>query len=43
MTDGSPAEFRRWVDGYDPADAVDRAIMATRAAVFPEHGLDPQP
>lgn len=43
MSDGSPATFRRWVDGYDPADAVDRAIMATRAAVFPEHGLDPQP
>ena len=43
MTDGRPTEFRRWVDGYDPADAVDRAIMATRAAVFPEHGLDPQP
>jgi acetoin utilization protein AcuC len=43
MTDGSPAAFHRWVDGYDPADDVDRAIMATRAAVFPEHGLDPQP
>jgi len=43
MSDGRPARFRRWVDGYDPADDVDRAIMATRAAVFPEHGLDPQP
>ena len=43
MTDGSPATFRRWVDGYDPADPVDRAIMATRTAVFPEHGLDPLP
>ena len=43
MTDGSSAAFRRWVDGYDPDDAVDRAIMATRTAVFPEHGLDPQP
>ena len=43
MTDGSPATFRRWLDGYDPADPVDRAIMATRTAVFPEHGLDPLP
>jgi acetoin utilization protein AcuC len=43
MADGRPAAFRRWVDGYDPADAVDRAIRATRSAVFPEHGLDPQP
>jgi acetoin utilization protein AcuC len=43
MTEGRPPEFRRWVDGYNPADDVDRAIMATRAAVFPEHGLDPQP
>lgn len=41
--DGCEVGFRRWVDGYDPADDVDRAIMATRAAVFPEHGLDPQP
>jgi acetoin utilization protein AcuC len=43
MTDGRTPRLRRWVDGYNPADAVDRAIMATRAAVFPEHGLDPQP
>src|SRR5690625_3450625 len=27
--------------GYDPADEVDRAVMATRKAVFPLHGLDP--
>lgn len=33
--------FRRWSDGYDPADAVDRAVQATRRAVFPLHGLDP--
>jgi acetoin utilization protein AcuC len=43
MGDGADAAFRRWVEGYDPADEVDRAIMATRKAVFPEHGLDPQP
>ena len=30
-----------WVDGYDPADPVDRVIQATRKAVFPYHGLDP--
>ena len=27
--------------GYDPDDPVDRAVMATREAVFPLHGLDP--
>ncbi|MFC6079577.1 acetoin utilization protein AcuC [Sphaerisporangium aureirubrum] len=43
MTDGRSAEFRDFADGYDPADAVDRAIIATRKAVFPYHGLDPQP
>lgn len=39
--DGVPADFRRYAEGYDPADAVDRAIGATRSAVFPHHGLDP--
>jgi acetoin utilization protein AcuC len=43
MDDGRAPDFRRWVDGFDPADPVDRAIMATRRAVFPEHGLDPLP
>ena len=43
LGDGAQTGFRRWVEGYDPADEVDRAIMATRKAVFPEHGLDPQP
>ncbi|MGI5189317.1 acetoin utilization protein AcuC [Promicromonospora sp. CA-289599] len=33
--------FRSWRDGYDPADDVDRAVQATRRAVFPLHGLDP--
>ncbi|MEV0401628.1 acetoin utilization protein AcuC [Actinoallomurus sp. NPDC050550] len=41
MTDGADTEVRRWESGYDPADPVDRAVMATRQAVFPEHGLDP--
>jgi len=43
MTDGEPASFAPFATGYDPADAVDRAIMATRNAVFPLHGLVPTP
>ena len=41
MTDGADVTFRPWSAGYDPADPVDRAAMATRTAVFPHHGLDP--
>ena len=33
--------WRSWEVGYDPADPVDRAIMATRREVFPGLGLDP--
>jgi acetoin utilization protein AcuC len=41
MTDGGdPPEFRSWATGYDPGDAIDRAVLATRHAVFPLHGLD---
>ncbi|MFC0865248.1 acetoin utilization protein AcuC [Sphaerimonospora cavernae] len=43
MTDGRDASWREISEGYDPADATDRAIMATRNAVFPFHGLDPMP
>ncbi|GGO69867.1 acetoin utilization protein AcuC [Nonomuraea cavernae] len=43
MTDGRSPEFRDLSHGYDPADPIDRAIMATRNAVFPLHGLDPMP
>jgi acetoin utilization protein AcuC len=43
MTDGRNPEFRDLSAGYDPADPIDRAIMATRNAVFPLHGLDPLP
>ncbi|MBX6768574.1 MAG: acetoin utilization protein AcuC, partial [Actinomadura rubrobrunea] len=40
MTDGtSVVEVRTWGEGYDPAAPVDQAILATRRAVFPEHGL----
>ncbi len=46
MTERDPgaADEPAWVpfeDGDDPDDAVDHAIMATRTAVFPAHGLEP--
>ncbi len=41
MTDGAPAQFVPFESGYDPADPVDQAIMATRNAVFPLNGLMP--
>ncbi|HUY51372.1 MAG TPA: acetoin utilization protein AcuC [Streptosporangiaceae bacterium] len=41
MTDGATADFTAFASGYDPADTVDRSIMATRSAVFPAHGLFP--
>jgi acetoin utilization protein AcuC len=43
MTDGTEPEFARFESGYNPSDPVDRAILATRSAVFPEHGLMPEP
>ncbi|MGW0482550.1 acetoin utilization protein AcuC [Nonomuraea sp. NPDC003214] len=43
MTDGRDPEFQDISHGYDPADPIDRAVMATRHAVFPLHGLDPMP
>jgi acetoin utilization protein AcuC len=41
MTDGSSAEFPPFETGHDPGDPVDQAIIATRNAVFPLHGLFP--
>jgi acetoin utilization protein AcuC len=42
LTDGADATYRPWDAGEgDRDDPVDRAIAATRRAVFPEHGLDP--
>lgn len=41
MGDGAEARFRSWEDGYDPENAVDRAIIQTRKEVFPLWGLDP--
>jgi acetoin utilization protein AcuC len=39
-TFGPGVEARPWAAGFDPDDAVDRAILATRRAVFPHLGLD---
>jgi acetoin utilization protein AcuC len=41
MTDDVTLSGDRWQPGTAP-DPVDRAILATRKAVFPLHGLDPQ-
>ena len=41
MTEGAPGTFTDYETGHDPADPVDQAIMATRKAVFPLHGLMP--
>jgi acetoin utilization protein AcuC len=42
MTDGRwPVTFREWGDGYDPADRLDQAILATRKAAFPLRGMMP--
>ena len=43
MTDGASASFSPFSSGYDPAGSVDRAIMATRNAVFALNGLLPSP
>jgi acetoin utilization protein AcuC len=40
MTDGIEPGVERWEPGTTP-DPVDKAILATRTAVFPMHGLDP--
>jgi len=43
LTDGRTPGYRPWSDGYDPDTWLDRAVHATRSAVFPLHGLDPLP
>jgi acetoin utilization protein AcuC len=43
MTDGRRPDYRDWRRGYDPDTWLDREVNATRAAVFPLHGLDPLP
>ena len=39
MTDGVLPRYVAFASGIDPADPADRAIMRTRTAVFPAHGL----
>jgi acetoin utilization protein AcuC len=41
MTEGAEAAYADFETGYDPADPVDQAIIATRNAVFPLRGLFP--
>jgi acetoin utilization protein AcuC len=41
MTEGTPVAYKPFESGYDPGHPVDRAIMSTRNAVFPLHGLMP--
>ncbi|MER7047918.1 acetoin utilization protein AcuC [Streptomyces jumonjinensis] len=39
MTDGRTPRWRDWGAGYDPADRLDQAVLATRRAVYPLRGL----
>jgi len=43
MTDGQTPWPRPLVQGWDPHDPVDAAILATRESVFGFHGLEPDP
>ena len=36
-----PIWVQPWSMGHNPGNPVDRAVLATRQAVFPHHGLDP--
>jgi acetoin utilization protein AcuC len=41
MTDGASTAYEPWKPGFSAPDAIDRAIRASRQAVFPLLGLDP--
>lgn len=41
MSEDADTWWRSWEVGYNPSDALDRTVMATRKAVFPLYGLDP--
>ena len=43
FTDGEAAIFKSFALGWDPHSEIDRAIMNTRKAVFPLHGLIADP
>ena len=43
MTDGRQPWPRPFDQGFDPDDALDGAVMATREAVFPRYGLTAEP
>jgi acetoin utilization protein AcuC len=39
---GREPSYRPWEEGYDPDTWLDREVLATRRAAFPQHGLDPE-
>ena len=41
MTEGAPVQFEPFESGHNLNEAIDRAIIATRNAVFPTYGLMP--
>ena len=41
MTEQASGRYPPFENGYDPDEPIDQAIMATRQAVFPLHGLMP--
>ncbi|HEX6931957.1 MAG TPA: acetoin utilization protein AcuC [Streptosporangiaceae bacterium] len=41
MTEQASGRYPPFENGYDPDEPIDQAIMATREAVFPLHGLVP--
>ena len=43
MTDGRQPWPRPFEQGFDPDDAIDRAVMATREAIYPHYGLVAEP
>lgn len=43
MSDGRTPNYRSWIEGYDPASGLDRAILETRKEIFPYFGMDPYP